>query len=303
MPTRRQLAALGAAFTLVTLGRPGAQPAAFTARPFNTPGDGAVNSWVLLGPDSTAVIDCQRTPAEAEAVAAAIRAAGKPVEAIVLTHEHADHTAGLQAMARAFPDAPIVASAATAAAMAASTTWLLPLLARVFGANAPTALPAPTRMIADGATLRLAGRDWRVDEHGPGEAASMTTLYSAADRLVICSDLIGNRVTPYLLEAQTGLWLAQLGRARPRYPATTVALCGHGTPAPVGLLLDDQTAYLDTFRAWVRDALGTRPMLDDAGRAAITAAHADRFGGFPRVVGFPDLVAQNADAVARELRG
>lgn len=300
MPTRRLLATAACAFVVLSGAR--AQPAAFTARPYNTPGDGAVNTWVLLGPDSTAVIDCQRTPAEANAVAAAVRAAGRPVEAIVLTHEHADHTAGLQAMAAAFPDAPIVASAATAAAMAASTSWLLPLLQRVFGANAPTALPAPTRMIADGATLRLAGRDWRVDEHGPGEAASMTTLYSAADRLLIASDLIGNRVTPYLLDAQTGLWLAQLGRARTRYPAETVALCGHGTPAPFGLLATEQAEYLETFRGWVREALGSAPRLDDAGRAAITARHAARFGGFPRVVGFPDLVAQNADAVARELR-
>jgi glyoxylase-like metal-dependent hydrolase (beta-lactamase superfamily II) len=303
MPHRRTLAAASlGGVALLTFGRAKAQPPAF-ALPFNTPGDGAVNSWILAGPDSIAIIDCQRTIPEAEAMLARVRTLGRPVEAILLTHEHADHVAGLQAVVRAFPDAPVLASAATRDAMAAAKPALLPLLARFLGPAAPTDIPAPTRLIADGQTLRLAGRDWRVDEHGPGEALSLTTLHAPAEGLLIASDLVGNRVIPYLLEARTGAWLAQLAGARGRYPERTITLCGHGTPAGLGLLIDEQIAYLEAFRGFVRAALSGRRSLDDAGRAEVAAAHAARFPGWPRVVPLPDLVLQNADAVARELAG
>lgn len=303
--SRRLLAALPLAIPagLALVAAVRAQPAAPAVRPLNTPGDGAVNTWLLIGPEALTIVDCQRTLPEAEGVIGAVRGLNRRVEAIFLTHEHPDHAAGLQAMMRAFAGVPVIATAATARALEASKAEMLPLMQRIFGAAAPTDFPAPTRIVAGGETITLGGRSWRIDEHGPGEAMSMTTLYAAAGNVIVASDLVGNRVTPYLLQGRTADWLAQLDRLRGRYPANAVALPGHGTPAALALLAAEQAEYLHHFRGQVRDALGTRPALDDAARARVVAATEQRYAGWPVVVPVPNLIGLNADAVARELRG
>jgi glyoxylase-like metal-dependent hydrolase (beta-lactamase superfamily II) len=302
---RRALAALSlAALPLATISAfttaARAQTAGPSVRPLNTPGEGAVNTWLLIGADGVTIVDCQRTVPEAEALVAAVRGLGRRVEAIVLTHEHPDHAAGLQAVLRGFPGTPIIATAATARALEASKAEMLPLMARIFGPAAPTDVPSPTRIVADGERLTLGGRAWRIDEHGPGEAQSMTTLWSEEAGLLVASDLVGNRVTPYLLEGRTGQWLAQLERVRARYPARSVALPGHGTPAAIGLLAEDQAAYLGTFRGLVQGRLRAGAWTE-AARAAVAAEAEATWPGWPVVVPIPGLIAQNADAVAREL--
>jgi glyoxylase-like metal-dependent hydrolase (beta-lactamase superfamily II) len=299
--TRRLLAALPLTAAIVATARAQPAPAGPSLRVVNTPGEGAVNTWLLVGADAVTIVDAQRTLPEAEGVVAAVRATGRRVEAIFLTHEHPDHAAGLQVLLRAFPGTPLLATRATAAALQASKAEMLPLMARIFGPAAPTDFPAPTRIVADREVLTLGGRNWRVDEHGPGEAKTMTSLYSAEAGLLVASDLVGNRVVPYLLEGLTGAWLAQLERVRVRYPAGTVALPGHGTPAALGLLAAEQSDYLAGFRGLVREALAAG-VFDDAARARVAAASAAQHPGWPVVVPLPDLLGQNAAAVARELR-
>jgi glyoxylase-like metal-dependent hydrolase (beta-lactamase superfamily II) len=300
--SRRSLAALPLAAAAVSAFSFGAraQGAAPSVRPLHTPGEGAVNTWLLIGGDAVTIVDCQRTVPEAEALVAAVRGLGRRVEAIVLTHEHPDHAAGLQAVSRAFPGAPILASAATARALEASKPMMLPLMQRIFGAAAPTDFPAPTRIIADGERVTLGGRTWRIDEHGPGEAQSMTALYAAEANLLVASDLVGNRVTPYLLDGLTGQWLTQVERVRGRYDRATIALPGHGTPASLALLAADQADYLSAFRGMVREKL-REGAWTEAARTRVVAEAEAAWPGWPAVVPIPTLIAQNADAVAREL--
>jgi glyoxylase-like metal-dependent hydrolase (beta-lactamase superfamily II) len=310
MSTSRRLM-LGAAALAILPVRPeraAAQPA--TPRPapldiarFDRPGEGAVNSYILAGERSCVILDCQRTRIEARHVVSLARGTGLPVEAIFISHEHPDHIAGLETVAGAFPDAPILASETTRDWIAANRAQLIPILRSVLGPAAPDSVPLPTRVVRPGETLNLAGSEWRVDQIGPCEAAGMTLLHNERQDVLFAADLFDNRFTPWLVDGTTGAWVAEIERNLGRYGDVGTALVGHGSAGPARPMMQDTLAYLRFFREAVRRELPPTGDVPAAGRARIRAALAERFPGYPQVVPLPTLLDMNVDAVARELRG
>jgi glyoxylase-like metal-dependent hydrolase (beta-lactamase superfamily II) len=265
------------------------------------PGQGSVNSFLLVGDRSVAILDCQRTAVEARAVVAAARGTGLPVEAIVLSHEHADHVVGLEVVARAFPDAPILAGEGTRDWIAREGPGLVRAMRNVFGVAIPERIPVPGRILRPGEVIRLAGVEWRVDQLGPGEAGGMTVLHAEAEDVLFAADLFGSRATPWLLDGHVRAWIAQLEAALPRYGGVGTALPGHGAAAPASALIGEQLSYLRAFETLVRAELGGGAVLPEGAAARIRHATETRFPGYPRVAPQPNLIELNAEALAREL--
>lgn len=305
MITRRGLALgalAGTGLSIIPFASKGQDGPAPGVRGYTRPGEASVNSYVLVGPRSVAVVDCQRALPEARRLLDLVRSVGKPVEAIVITHEHVDHIGGLDSVKKAFPGVPVLASAATREAVAREKAALIPVMKRNFGDDFPDDIPLPNRVVEGGATLDLAGRAWTVDQLGPCEAKGMTLLHSASDGVLVAADLFGNRVTPWLVDGTTRAWMRELDAARDRYAGVRVALPGHGAPAPAAGLIEGQLAYLRFFHDAVGAELrGGRTRLDDAARRRIRAATEARYPGHLRVAPPPNLIEMNADAVAIEL--
>lgn len=313
IPTRRLM--LGAAAALAVLPvrpkpaeaqpapPPGARPAPLDIARFDRPGEGAVNSYILVGERSCVILDCQRTRVEARHVVSLARGTGLPVEAIFLSHEHPDHIAGLETVSAAFPQAPILASETTRDWIAANRAQLIPFLRSVLGPAAPDGVPLPTRLVRPGETLALAGSEWRVDQIGPCEAAGMTLLHNERHDVLFAADLFDNRFTPWLVDGQSAAWIAEIERGLPRYGDVGTALVGHGTARPARAMMEGTLAYLRFFREAVRRELPPAGAVPAAGRARIRTALAERFPGYPQVVPLPTLFDMNVDAVAREIRG
>ncbi len=268
----------------------------------NRPGDAAVNSYIVEGRASLVLIDGQRTGVEARQVAAMAKGLGKPVEAIFLSHEHPDHFGGLQVLVDAFPEAPLLASETTLTALEQIAESTLAFMTSRFGAAMPASVPMPTRIVGHGERLSLAGLDWIVDQRGPCEAGGMTMLFQPDNNVLFAADLVGNAVTPWLVDGHTGDWLAELAIARSRYAGVATCLPGHGAAAPAATLIAAQEVYLEFFRNQVK-AETTSGTLTDAARARIVVATTARFPGHPLVAPSPDLIVLNADAVAAELAG
>jgi glyoxylase-like metal-dependent hydrolase (beta-lactamase superfamily II) len=266
---------------------------------FTRPGNGSVNSYLLVGPQSVTIVDCQRTSIEATSLARMVEGIGKPVDAIVLTHEHPDHIMGLDTISRAFPSAPILASAVTQDYIEKSGRATAEFMKTIFPGAIPDGIPSATRIIADGERLELAGAEWIVDQRGAAEALGMTLLHAPAEGILVSSDLFGNRVTPYLVEGRTEDWLAELASARATYVGVDRALPGHGSAAPLVPMVDAQSAYINDIRSLVQAQLDAGG-LTEFGKQAVRRAMDARYAGFPTVAP-GDLMGANIDAVAKEL--
>lgn len=150
------------------------------------------NCYILTpGPDPTGgkdapgdvgcwIIDPGFEPGE---VVKLIRREGLKPEAIILTHAHADHIAGIAEVRRAFPGIPIIIHHA-------ESTWLNdPVLNLSAALGFSVTAPGPDRTINDGDTLTLGPDTWHV-LHTPGHSPGGITLWHEPSRQAIVGDTL-----------------------------------------------------------------------------------------------------------------
>ncbi|WP_211267149.1 MBL fold metallo-hydrolase [Nonomuraea candida] len=272
---------------------------------FASPNPGSVNAYWLHAPQGLILIDTLRSPADARKALARVRDTGQPVVAILLTHVHPDHVGGAGLFHRAFPQAPIYASEASAKAMRQDSRGLYALTRSLPGSDFPKKLTYPTKIFRAGTTLRIAGLTIRTAEFPGGESDAATVYHEPRSRSLFVGDLLGNRVTPALIEGNSCGWLSQLERLRTSSLATGRAYPGHGAPAPARGLITWQQTYLKRFRKLVKPAVAENspagPRVTGAERRTIIAATKRAYPGHPLVASLPTLMEENVKAVAAEI--
>lgn len=193
-----------------------------------SPGPYATNCMIVHSPGHAGcwIVDAGFEP---ERMIEKVRSLNLVPEALILTHAHVDHIAGVGKVVRAFPKLPVWIHEA-------ERDWLNdPELNLSTYTGQPTTAPGPDRVLTDGESLALGPSTWTV-LHTPGHSPGGITLWCPAARVALVGDAlfagsIGRTDFPgcsfELLERSIRTKLYTLPEDTKVYP-------GHGPPTTIG---------------------------------------------------------------------
>jgi glyoxylase-like metal-dependent hydrolase (beta-lactamase superfamily II) len=205
---------------------------------------------LISGERDAVLIDALLTPGDAARVVDWIRAAGKNLTAIYITHGHGDHFFGLNTILTAFPTARAVTAAVVVPEAQES---LSPAHMAFWNAILPGQIPEhPTVPEAlDGDVIELEDRELRIIPVGQSDTAASTIVHVPSLDAVIAGDVAYNGIHQWLAhtDAEKRLrWIANVERIEALEPRIVVA--GHKRPDARD---DDPAAILGATKTYIRD--------------------------------------------------
>ena len=241
--------------------------------------NGDVRTWspmtstLILGATEAVLVDPQFTVDQAHQVVEWVKAAGRSLSSIYVTHWHGDHWLAAPIVLAAFPGATLLATRGTIAKMTDRAAVNRDgLWDRLFPGQIPTG-PVPVEEIpVEG--IALDGERLLAVEVGHSDTDDTTVLWAPSLRLVVAGDVVYHGVHQYLAESGNGgrdAWRRALDRVEELDPASVV--CGHHDPArgdePGAIAATRQ--YLDDVDRLLADAPTRRGFFD-----AMLRLHPDR---------------------------
>lgn len=163
---------------------------------------------------------------------------GKPIDRVIVSHNHPDHFSGLEV----FADLPIHAGQGTAYALGNWGKGIMDFKRQTLGPRAEqyaSSLPLPTATITPGSET-VDGVELVFSPVYNTEQAEMMTVEIPADRILIAADLIYNGVHPVVgdrnpqRERMFDGWVAALENLQSRDIARIVP--GHGVPTDLSVI-------------------------------------------------------------------
>ncbi len=205
------------------------------------------NAGLVLGPDSYLVIDTLFVKPMTEAFKSSIlKVTDKPLNSIICTHHHADHTLGLAWFPR---DIPVIAHEHMRERMI-HTGLDLGHFRQVNPEYAKYLKDVnqffPTHTYKGSMTLYLGNR--RIELHNMGHTHSVgdTMVYLPKEKILYSGDFCFNFVTPATFDAHIGNWINKAKRILKTFQIDII-VPGHG---PVGdrAILEDMVDYLSLVK-------------------------------------------------------
>lgn len=170
------------------------------------------------------VVDASFEPGE---MVSRLRELGRPVSAIVLTHAHVDHIAGVNEVLRSFPEARVLVHEA-------EREWLgdpelnlgVPIGVRVTARG-------PDGVLREGDEVEMGGLRWRV-LHTPGHSPGGITLYSPGVAFVGDALFAGSVGRTDFPGSDMGVLTRSIREKLYVLPEETVVYPGHGPATTIG---------------------------------------------------------------------
>lgn len=267
------------------------------------------NAYWLESAEGLVLIDALLLKSDARLLAATMKATGKPLKGIFLTHPHLDHFGGIGTIVTAFPGTPVYATRATADGVlpmheqASKAPWV-----KALGDNYDMSPYVPDHILASGATVTLAGMRFTVRDVGPMEASNNSIIVCDDLRAAFTGDVTVSHAPVYVGEGRSQRVLDVLSTLTSIVPGVGLAYSGHYEPVLLAAVADANISAVRFYRDVVRLALATPAWrqgsrLSAAGREAAARLIADRYAGQPAYgLGQVAIAQMNVAGLEEELR-
>jgi glyoxylase-like metal-dependent hydrolase (beta-lactamase superfamily II) len=210
----------------------------------------ATSVSLISGERDAVLIDALITFEDARRVVDWIRASGKNLTTIYVTHGHGDHFFGLNTILDAFPHARALTAAAV---IPDARTQLSPDLMGFWNAIFPGQIPehpiVPDPL--DGDVIDLEGEELRIITVGQADTAPSTIVHIPSLDAVISGDVAYNGIHQWLADTdheKRMQWIASVEKIEALEPKIVVA--GHKRP---GARDDDPATILGDTKTYIRD--------------------------------------------------
>ncbi|MCB5184054.1 MBL fold metallo-hydrolase [Methylobacillus gramineus] len=221
-----------------------------------------VSSELISGKRDIVLIDAQFQRNDAKTLVEKIRRSGKHLTTIYISHSDPDYYFGLDVLHAAFPQAKILATTQTVAAIKASSPGKLAYWGPQLGKNAPQSLVIPEALHDDhltleGQSLQIKGLD--------GPAPDRSYVWIPSLKAIVGGVVISSGIHVWIADTQTTTsrqyWLAALDEIAALKPATIIP--GHYLgKAPPGLdALHFTQQYLHTFELAVSNSANSAELI------------------------------------------
>jgi glyoxylase-like metal-dependent hydrolase (beta-lactamase superfamily II) len=259
-----------------------------------------VNAYLVETPNGVVAIDSTLTETESKAFRGEALALRKPLLAVLVTHPHPDHVAGIANLVANDP-VKIVATQPVIDLMRKLEEPKRKQWTPVYGAEWVQKWTYPNTVAQSGDNLTIDGVTYAVLDVGPGGDSEANTVWfvESPKRTAFLSDLVFNGTHSYVADGHLLAWLANLARLEQLCGDMDVVFPGHGPAAAPKGLFAQQRDYLLTLAAHVKELAAGRTGLDESDKREIEARMKARY---PRA-DLTFLVQMNVDPIARELNG
>jgi glyoxylase-like metal-dependent hydrolase (beta-lactamase superfamily II) len=205
-----------------------------------------VNAYLVETASGVVAVDGLLTVSAAREMRSALDRLGKPLHAVLVTHSHPDHYAGLGEIVAGY-DVPIVAPQGVIDTITADDALKNEIIGPMFGDEWPTTRVFPNTPLRDGGSLTFDDTVFTVIDLGPSESPHDSPWVLGEDeRIVFLGDQIYDHRHCFLADGFYAEWLANIEKLRARFPEDAVLYIGHGGPVG-GEMWDWQRGYIERF--------------------------------------------------------
>jgi glyoxylase-like metal-dependent hydrolase (beta-lactamase superfamily II) len=259
-----------------------------------------VNAYLVETARGVVAVDATLSESESRSLRKELEALGKPLLAVLVTHPHPDHVAGVTNLV-AGDSAKILATQPVLDLMRKLEEPKRKQWGPVYGAEWVSRWTYPNTVVKSGDKVVFDDVTYSVLDIGAGGDSEANSVWfvESPKATAFLSDLTFNGTHSYVADGHLLAWLANLSIVERLCARMAVAFPGHGPAAAPVELIAAQRSYLLALAGHVKELAEGRTELSAEKKTELERRMVDHLPSG----GLRFLIAMNADPIARELNG